>query len=56
MNATTILTEGDTELPPNRTFGAAMSWMCGGQQIPVTLFPGALSLRILKLLFVRPSD
>jgi len=29
---------------------------CSGQQIPDSLFPGVLSLRILKLLFVCPSD
>ena len=45
----------NTELPPNRIaeiaiFFTAMSWICGGQQIPDALFPGAQSLRILKSL------
>jgi len=56
----------NTELPPNRTCGAAMSeiwWSrsehlggCRGPAVMDALFPGALSLRILKLLFVRSSD
>jgi hypothetical protein len=36
--------------------GALQAWVSGGQQIQDALFPGALSLRILKLLFVCPSD